>query len=515
MSVDEPDRAATGPSWPHALAVWAAGWVALVMLEPRLDLANLAMLLVLVSTLATLWQSIGVSLVLTTAAVAAFNWFFVPPRYTFAVDLNQHAWLLLAMLAVSWIVAAAMARQRLHAQRAAQATRRLRQLQQFGEALRDAAEPAQQAGLLQQALASLFGQPARLLVLRGARPPGDDDAAALLLGEPSAHERSGLWQCLRQGQPFGPGTGRHAELHEWYFPLRGRREAYGAAMVPLADDVPDEAARTQAQALCDQMGSVLQRAQAQRAADGARDEAQLQQVRNAMLAAISHDYRTPLASIMGAASSLRDQHERLDAAQRRRLLDSVVAETEQLARLADNTLQLARLDAPGVTLAMDWESAEELAGAVRARFALRDPQPRVRVRIEPGVPLVRCDALLMAQLLENLIENALKYSEAPAPVELLVRRQPGHVVFAVRDRGPGIEPAWRERIFDVFQRGTRPAVAGAPRGAGVGLAVCRAIARAHGGELKLRPRGHGGASFECWLPEPAEAPPVVPEAAST
>jgi two-component system, OmpR family, sensor histidine kinase KdpD len=513
MAVDEADRAAEGTSWPHALAVWAVGWVAMALLQDRLDLANLAMLLVLASALATLWLPIGFSLALTAAAVAAFNWFFVPPRYTFAVDLNQHVWLLLAMLAVSWIVAGVMTRQRLHAQSAARASRRLQQLQQLGEALRDTAEPAQQAGLLQQALATLLGQPARLLVLRGARPQQDDDNAALILGEPSAHERSGLWQCLRQGQPFGPGTGRHAELQEWYFPLRGRREAYGAAMVPLADGLPDDATRTQAQALCDQMGSVLQRAQAQRAADSARDEAQLQQVRNAMLAAISHDYRTPLASIMSAASSLRDQNELLSAPQRERLLNSIVTETEQLARLADNTLQLARLDAPGVTLAMDWESAEELAGAVRARFAARDPQRRLRVRIEPGVPLVRCDAMLMAQMLENLVENALKYSDA-APVELLVRRQPGHVVFAVRDRGPGIEPAWRERIFEVFQRGTHAAAPAAPRSAGVGLAVCRAIARAHGGELKLRPRGHGGASFECWLPESPEAPQAAEAAAS-
>ena len=103
-----------------------------------------------------------------------------------------------------------------------------------------------------------------------------------------------------------------------------------------------------------------------------------------------------------------------------------------------------------------------------------------------------------------------KYSAPPAPVELLVRRCAQHIVFAVRDRGSGVEPAWRERIFEVFQRG-EPQADGADgaarRGAGVGLAVCRAIARAHGGELKLRPRAHGGASFECWLPE--HAPPHI------
>jgi two-component system sensor histidine kinase KdpD len=140
----------------------------------------------------------------------------------------------------------------------------------------------------------------------------------------------------------------------------------------------------------------------------------------------------------------------------------------------------------------------------------------VRAWLAPDLPLVRCDALLLAQMLENLVDNALKYSDAPAPVELAVQLQPGHVVFAVRDRGPGVAPGWREKVFEVFQRGEpRPAASGerARRGAGVGLAVCRAIARAHGGELRLRPRNNGGTSFECWLPM-TEVPPAGQPAAA-
>jgi two-component system sensor histidine kinase KdpD len=124
-------------------------------------------------------------------------------------------------------------------------------------------------------------------------------------------------------------------------------------------------------------------------------------------------------------------------------------------------------------------------------------------------------------MLDNLVDNALKYSPTEAPVEILVRQQAGQVLLAVRDRGPGVAPSWRERVFDVFQRGASalpsaalPASASSPldapsrRGAGVGLTVCRAIARAHGGELRLRPRGHGGSSFECTLPvRPAPEPP--------
>jgi two-component system, OmpR family, sensor histidine kinase KdpD len=188
--------------------------------------------------------------------------------------------------------------------------------------------------------------------------------------------------------------------------------------------------------------------------------------------------------------------------------------------LTDNTLQLARLDAPGVQLRCDWESAEELVGTVLRRARERFAQRTLRARLEPDLPLLWCDAILLSQLLDNLVDNAIKYSADDAPVELLVRRQGEQVLIAVRDRGPGIAPAWRERVFDVFHRGADAMQADADQqvalsrpGVGVGLAVCRAIARVHGGELRLRPRAHGGCSFECCLPvKAAPAHPVSDEA---
>lgn len=496
-----------------ALATWAGAWALMGVLRNHLDLGSLALVLVLASALASLWLPVLLSSLVTAASVLAFDWFFVPPRHAWAVDLRQDGLLLATMLGVSWIVAWLLGRQRRLAAQACRYSGLVQQLHQFGEAVRESAEPAHQAGVLQETLAQVLGRRPCLVVLKAPLPATDDPDAAIELGGPTPEERAGLWQCLRQGQPFGPGTGRYEDMPEWYFPMRARSAAFGAAMIRLVDEGPrDDEARAQAQALCDQMGSVLQRAQAQRGAHAAREQAQAQQVRNAMLAAISHDYRTPLAAIMSAASSLLDQGDRMAASQRQRLAASIVEETEHLARLTDNTLQLARLGAAeGVSLSLDWESPEEIVGAVMRRQRTREVHARLRARVEPGLPLVRCDALLMAQLLENLIDNAFKYSEAPAPVELLVRRHEGRVLFAVRDRGYGVEPPWRERIFQVFQRGELQPGARRTRSAGVGLAVCRAIARAHGGELKLRPRAHGGTSFECWLPE-TTAPSMAAEA---
>jgi two-component system sensor histidine kinase KdpD len=497
----------------------------MLWLDGQVDLSNLALLLVMSSALATLWLPVVASLALNAVAVLAFNWLFVPPRGTFHVDLHQHATLLVALLVVNWIVAGLLAAQQRQARHARRLAAQTEQLRTWGDRLRDAADPLVHAGALHETLADLVGGQVSLLILRDTPPPhaapevADDQS--LRVGEPDADQLAGLWHCQRQGQAMGPGTGRHQELPEWYLPMRGRGACLGAALlqgqvVTRADDDT----RAHAQALCDQMGLALQRMQLAREEARTREQAQTQAVRNALLAAISHDYRTPLATIMGAASSLESQSERLSEAQRSRLAHSIVEETEQLSRLTDNTLQLARLDAPGVALRCDWESAEEIVGAALRRVRRRDPGRRVRARLEPGLPLLWCDGLLLSQMLDNLVDNALKYSPEGAPVEILVRQLNQQVLLAVRDRGPGVAPAWRERVFEVFHRGGGPAGAGqaatvvpaieAPsrRGAGVGLAVCRAIARAHGGDLKLRPRGHGGSSFECALPvKPAPAPP--------
>jgi two-component system, OmpR family, sensor histidine kinase KdpD len=487
-----------------ALLVWAVAWALMLALDQTLDLANLALLLVLASAIAGLWLRPAASALACAAAVLAFNWTFVPPRGTFSVDLRQHVWLLAAMLGVGWIVAALVARQRALAQSERRAAAQARQLRAMGDALRDSDEPQSRGPALQAAFAALSAEPVSLLMLSDAMPARDDAQAATWLGAPDTDVSAGLWLATRQAAALGPGTGRHEDQPFWYLPLRARGAAYGAAQLPARNDNGDDDLRAHAQALCDQMGLALERTQALRAAAQAREQAQAQQVRNALLAAIAHDHRTPLATILGAASSLIDQDARLSREQRQRLAASIVEEADRLARLTDNTLQLARLDAPGVALALDWESAEELVGITVARARRHDPQRRVRSRVEPHLPLLRCDAVLMVQMLINLLDNALEYGAPDAPVELLVRRTGDELMFAVRDRGPGVPPALRERIFEVFQRGASNDAA--HTGSGVGLALCRAVARVHGGRLTLRARHHGGMSFECFVPL-ASAPP--------
>ncbi|MGI9215596.1 MAG: sensor histidine kinase [Hydrogenophaga sp.] len=496
-----------------ALLAWAIAWAAMAGLEDRLDLANLAMLLVLASALSALWLPSWASMSASALAVLAFNWFFVSPRFTFTVDLLQNALLLVALLLVNWIIAGLVIRQRRLAETAQTAAGREARLRQWGDTLRDASDPAAHAAALRAALQEATRGAVAVSVLRGlgGQP---EDASTLTAGEPDGEQRTGLALCIRDGRAMGAGSGRYDELPDAYLPLRGRGITLGAALVcdfarhPHAADL-----RPHLQALCDQMGGALHRSLITLQEQQAREQAQLQATRSAFLAAISHDYRTPLATIMGAASALQAQGERMDAGQRHRLAADIVEESERLARLTDNTLQLARLDAPAVSLRCDWESAEEIVGAVLRRARQRPQGARIKAWVEPGLPLLWCDAMLVSQLLDNLLDNALKYSPADSPVALHAARSGDDICLSVSDQGPGISPAWRERVFEVFQQGESAAApVGSERerqGAGVGLAVCRAIARAHQGELQLVAPPGGGCRFDFRLPlrAAADGPP--------
>ncbi len=492
-------------AWPVAwpLATWALTWAALLALQHRLDLANLALLYLVGAVLASLWPPVGLACLAGGVSVLVFNLLFVPPRGRLAVDLQQHALLLGGLLAIGWLAAALMARLRREAAAARRHAEQAEQLRLLADRLRAAADPADEAPALQ---AALGGDAVTLMLLRAELPPRDEPDAVRLQGPADAERVAGLWLCLRGGQAFGPGTPRHSHLGAWCLPLRGGGAAWGAAWVPV-ENTPsaDPAAQAQAQALCDQMGQALQRQRALAVAAEAQARAGEQALRNTLLATIAHDLRTPLAALRSATSSLLAQDGRLSPAQRLRLVHTLDDEADQLHRMAENTLQLARLATPGVVLARDWESLEEIVGAVVARVRRRDPAAPLQLRVEAGLPPLRLDAVAVAQLLQNLLDNAFTHG-AGGPVELLVRREGAQQLMAVRDRGPGVPPDQRARLFEVFERG--PAAAGT-RGSGLGLAVCRAIAQAHGATLTLRPRAHGGSAFEVRWPTP-ESPAVLP-----
>jgi two-component system sensor histidine kinase KdpD len=222
-------------------------------------------------------------------------------------------------------------------------------------------------------------------------------------------------------------------------------------------------------------------------------------MRNALLASISHDMRTPLAAILGSVTTLSGQRDSLTGAQQEELLHNIEDEAQQMSMTAENILQLARLSSDKVDLRRDWESIGEIIGTVVGRQRARGDR-RLVVKIEPDLPLVRIDAVLIEKVLSNLIENAIRHAPGISPVEISAGADTGGVCVSVDDRGPGLGVADPQRLFANFHRES------AQGGAGLGLAICKTIVELHGGRIEAREREGGGATFMFSLPRPADAP---------
>jgi two-component system sensor histidine kinase KdpD len=480
--------------WLWVLALLAVATAAGFALEPYVSLTSQAMLYVLAVVVASYTLPWVPSVVCAFAAVSFFNFFFVPPRWTFEVENREHLIALFTMLALALVISRLGTALRRETEVAHLNETRARQLQLLASALAACTEPQDVLSLGLRALVRAFRGPC---VAAGVRADGEPD----LMPEQVPTFRDGMLACMREAATLGPGTGRWPGLDAWYLPLGEKGRMNGAACIQNIS-ASDNSGREHAQALCTLIAQALWRLKLTASVRAAQEESQRHNLQSTFLAAISHDLRTPLAAIVGAASSLQTQRDKLSAAEQNRLLNSIVSEATYLSRVADNTLQLVRLDNAG-ELHLDWESMEEIVGAVLGRVRQRDVARRIRSKVPAGLPLIKADPVLLAQLLENLLDNALKYSTDV--IELVVSGDRHEMHVAVQDRGPGIPAGEEAAIFEPYRRNDRSG----QRGAGLGLAVCRAIASAHGGSLTIGPRAGGGSVFVLNLPVATAQPEAV------
>lgn len=485
-------RPLSARSWISVAWLLTAATVGGLLLEPYVSLTSQAMVYVLAVVIASYKLDWIASAVCAVGAVTALNFFFVPPRWTFEVENQEHFIALATMLVVALVISRLATGIRRETDIAHRNERRARQLQALATDLANVASPQAVLALGRQALGAAFAGPCALAL-------SPDGVALEAGGELPPPVRDGMRCCMAEGAVLGPGTGRWPGLDAWYLPLGDKGHLTGAACVQPAL-ASDAGGREHAQALCALLAQALWRQRLTASMRVAQSEAQHQQLQNTFLAAIAHDLRTPLAAIVGAASSLQTQRDKLGPAEQDRLLGSIVGEASYLSTVTENTLQLVKLASPAQELKRDWESMEEIVGAVLARVRQRDPSRRIKSQVPEGLPLVKADPILLAQLIGNLLDNALKYSDGA--IDLTVSADARELVVAVKDRGSGIPEAERASLFEPYVRGDQAG----PRGAGLGLAVCRAIAQAHGGHLTFRPRTGGGSIFSLALPVAAQQP---------
>ncbi|HEY2255107.1 MAG TPA: DUF4118 domain-containing protein [Variovorax sp.] len=491
------------PRWRGYAWATAIGFTITLLATPLLgvlELTNIVMLFLLGVVGVAMRFGRGPAAYSAALNVAAFDFFFVEPRLSLAVSDVQYLVTFAVMLGVGLLVGQLTVGLRFAAGVSVSRERRARSLFELTRELSAALESAQVMALGKSAVESHFGGQAVVLVsdledrlrMPQPAPPGFDASVA-------------DWS-FRQGQPAGLGTATLAAQPWHYVPLKAPMRVRGVLALQPAQArwllIPEQA--QQLDTLARQIAIALERVHYVEVAQRAVVEMESERLRNALLGAISHDVRTPLTALIALAESLQTlpagapQH----AAAR-----AIVAQAHQLHTLVSNLLDMARLESGiaggAVNLRRDWQSVEEMVGA-----AIRAAQPalgdvRVQTALARDLPLVEFDAVLIERVLVNLLENAVKYG-AP-PIEVSAQATERALVLTVRDHGGGLPPSSKGREHTLFDKFTRGQVESATAGVGLGLAICKAVVHAHGGEITAADAAGGGAEFVVTLPR--RAPP--------
>jgi two-component system, OmpR family, sensor histidine kinase KdpD len=475
---------------------------------PYFAVPNLIMVYLLGVIIVATRYGRGGSLLATLLSVAAFDFFFVPPYFTFAVSDTQYIVTFAVMLVVALVISSLAVRIRAQAESARERERRMASLYAMSRELAGTRGVHELREVAVRHIAEVFRTRVVMLLPQadGHLAPDDGDAAQFPLD--TSELAVGQW-VHEHGQVAGQGTATLPGASALYVPLTGSRGTVGVLGLRPQDPRPLQAPEQlhQLETFASQTALAIERARLAEEAEQARVRAETERLRNSLLSSVSHDLRTPLASITGAASTLLDNEAHLDAATRRDLLESLHEEADRLNRLVQNLLEMTRLESGALQLHTEWHPVEEVVGAALGRFGKALAGRAVTTRLPSELPLVPMDDVLIEQVLINLLDNALKYTPADSPIAVTVEDAGGAVLIEVADRGPGLRPGEERRIFEKFHRAE---AAPTQRGAGLGLAICQGIVNAHGGRIWAENRAGGGVRVRFTLPV-KDAPPIPSE----
>ncbi len=470
-----------------------------------LSVANLALIFLTAVLVVAVRTRMAVAVYTAVLCFLGYNFFFAPPRYTLAISNFDD------LLAVILFLVAALVCSRLATRLASQVeslraahvhTRALLGLGQRLAASTDA-NGIREVGT--QALAQALQCDAALLARDATQ------AMQVVAVQPrglslAAQDLAAADWCERHAEQAGRYTDTLNAAPCWLLPLGGEGSRLGVAALrfPAGQGDLDLDRRGLALAMAQDIGQALERARLADELEGARVQGETERLRNALLSSVSHDLRSPLASMIGAAGTLVSYEERLPAQERRELLEAILGEGQRLDRYIQNLLDMTRLGHGTLKLNRDWTDAAEIVTAALTRLRKLFPELRVDTQLPAETVLLYVHPALIEQALFNILENAARFSPPDVAVRVSVRSMGGKLQIDVADRGPGIPEDERARIFDMFYsvaRGDR-----APQGTGLGLAICRGMIGAHGGSVEALPGdGDGvGTTIRITLPLPAE-----------
>ena len=514
-SHEETDIVAWKENWPHyawSVAVCLFTTLLTYPLMDYLDLTNIVMLFLLGVVGVAVKFGKGPSMLAAVLSVAAFDFFYVQPRFSFAVSDVQYLVTFVVMLVVGLLIGQLTANLSFSASVSASRERRAQALFELTRDLSAALQTVQVVELGEAAVKQTFGGEARVLLT---------DANDQLCVD--ANLRNGMdasiadW-AFHHEQRAGLGTSTLPSNTWHYVPLRAPMRVRGVLALRPAQPrwllIPEQI--QQLETLARQIAIALERVHYVDIAQTAVVQMESERLRNTLLAAMSHDVRTPLTALVGQAEALAVSSPLTPY--QRESAQAIGLEARELSALVTNLLEMAKLDSGQIELHTDWQSVEEVVGsAIRAaRYGLTGLS--VRTVIPEDLPLVAFDAALMERVLVNLLENAAKYGTPaaagqPDAIVVSAAAHPGSLELKVRDFGPGLPITVKGKEVNLFEKFTRGKSESSKRGVGLGLAICKAIVGAHRGQISAAQAVGGGAEFTVTLPRSAPPEPPVPEPA--
>jgi two-component system, OmpR family, sensor histidine kinase KdpD len=480
-----------------------------VPLAAHFDRSNIVAIFILTVVLIAVRFGRGPAALAAVLSVAAFDFFFVPPKLSFAVSDVQYFLTFGIMLAVGLITGQLTAGLRFQARVAAHREERAASLYEIARNLSGAVQIDQVVKISDESIERTFHAGAALLL--------PDDKGHLIITEPRDEESLNLeigtaqW-AFDQGKPAGFGTDTLPGSEVLYIPLRAPIQPRGVLAVKALNRrllrIPEQ--RQLLDTFAALIAIALERVHYVGVAQDALVRMESERLRNSLLAALSHDLRTPLTVLVGLAESLPFTKPPLSATQLE-TADAIQDEARRMSTLVGNLLDMARIESGEVKLNLQWQPLEEVVGAALNASRGMLQRHKVEVRIPRDLPLVRVDAVLLERVLVNLLENVAKYTPAGSTVTLSAEVVMEQLNVTVSDNGPGLPKGREEAVFQKFVRGERES---ATPGVGLGLAICRAIIEAHQGKIVGANRPEGGARFTFALPlgnPPAAAAEYEPQ----
>jgi two-component system, OmpR family, sensor histidine kinase KdpD len=477
------------------LTTAVAGW-----LFRFFDAPNLVVLFVLTVVVVAfrLGRVAGIWAALLT--VGCFDFFFIPPRWSFAVSDTQYLFTFALILVVAIVTSELAARLRAEARVARAGERRESAVARLARDLSGAIKAEQIVAVCTETLAPFFDAKVALIL--------PDLADRLRLDRVSDFVDVSVAQwAFTHVQRAGLGTETLSAAAALYLPLKAPSRCRGVLAIQPDDGktLPNSDDMRLLDACCFSVALALERIHFVEEAHETLVRMEGERLRNSLLAAVSHDLRTPLTAIRGLAETL-EQSTEISATARNEVASAIRRQAEELQRLMTNLLDLARMQGSGVRLNKEWHSLGEIVGSALARLGPALEKRGVQIDLPDDLPLIEVDALLIESVLANLLDNALKYTPTGATIFIGAKALGETLYLFVDDDGPGLPPSDPEKLFEPFVRGRKES---SISGAGLGLALCRSIIDAHGGTIRAERRTPTGARFEIRLP--LGSPPEIEE----